>query len=81
MNNLRRWQQRIERLEKRIGTRVGPQAIYLTPNLEAEGDDSEETPWSVKIAPGVWGAAFGAPFTAEQIDQLRKEYAARALKG
>ena len=71
MSNLNR---RIERLEKRIGTRVGPQLIYLTPNLKPEGDDAEETPWSVKIRPGVWAKAFGAPFTADQIDNFRKEY-------
>jgi len=74
MNNLRRWQQRIERLEKRIGTRVGPQLIYLTPNLKPEGDDAEETPWSVKIAAGVWAKAFGAPFSSEDIERLRREY-------
>src|SRR5262249_30903456 len=69
MSNLNR---RIERLEKRIGTRVGPQLIYITPNLQP--DDSEETPWSVRVAPGVWAKAFGAPFSSEDIERLRREY-------
>jgi len=75
MNTLRRWKQRVERLEQKTGTNPGPQMIYLTPNLKPEGDDSQETAWSVKIAPGVWAKAFGAAFTAEQVDALRKEYA------
>jgi len=71
MSNLNR---RIERLEKRIGTRVGPQLIYLTPNLKPQGDDSE-TPWSIKVSPhGIWAKAFGPSFTPEQIDYFRKEY-------
>lgn len=73
MNNLSR---RIERLEQRLSAQHGEQQlVYVGPNLES--DDSEETPWSVKIAPGVWAMAFGARFTAEQIDALRKEYALR----
>ena len=74
MNTLRRWKQRVERLEQKTGTNPGPQMIYLTPNLKPEGDDSQETAWSVNIAPGVWAKAFGAAFTAEQVDALRKEY-------
>jgi len=74
MNTLRRWKQRVERLEQKTGPNPGPQMIYLTPNLQPEGDDSSENPWSVKIAPGIWAKAFGAPFTAEQIDNFRKEY-------
>ena len=75
MNTLRRWKQRIERLEDRMGSKRVPQLIYITPNLEAEGDDSAETPWSVKIAPGVWATAFGTPFCSEDIERLRKKYA------
>jgi len=56
-------------------TKRGPQLIYITPNLESEGDDSEETPWSIKISPhGIWVKAFGPRFTPEQIDNFRKEY-------
>jgi len=71
---LSRWKQRIERLEEKMGTKRQPQMIYLTPNLKPDGDDSEETPWSVKIAPGVWAKAFGAPFSSEDIERLRREY-------
>jgi hypothetical protein len=68
MNGLKR---RIERLEKETGADKG-QMLYLGPNLES--DEEEETPWSIKISPGLWATAFGAPFSGEQIEQLRAEF-------
>jgi hypothetical protein len=68
-----RFEQRLTRLEQRMGTNPGPRLIYLTPNLE--GDESEETPYSVKISSKLWAEAFGGPFTKEEIDKLREEYA------
>jgi hypothetical protein len=68
-----RFEQRVMRLEQRMGTKHAPRLIYLTPNLEE--DESEETPYSVKISSELWAEAFGGPFTKEEIAKLREEYA------
>jgi hypothetical protein len=68
-----RFEQRLTRLEQRMGTKHAPRLIYLTPNLE--GDETEETAYSVKISSELWAEAFGGPFTKEEIDKLREEYA------
>jgi hypothetical protein len=71
MNNLAR---RTQRLEEKLETKPGPRLIYLTPNLE--GDETEETAYSVKISSEVWAYVFGSgPFITEEIDKLREEYA------
>jgi hypothetical protein len=57
-----------------MGTKHAPRLIYLTPNLE--GDDTEETAYSVKISSEVWAHVFGTgPSTTEEVDKLREEYA------
>jgi hypothetical protein len=39
-------------------------------------DQSEETPYSVKISPEVWAHVFGSrPFTPDEVDKVREEYA------
>jgi hypothetical protein len=64
----------MSRFEQRMGTKRRPRLIYLTPNLER--DESEETPYSVKISSELWAEAFGGgPLTSEEIRQLREEYA------
>ena len=70
-----RFEQRLTRIEQRMGTKHGPRLIYLTPNLE--GDKAEETPYAVKISSEVWAHVLGnsGPFTDEEIDRLRKTYA------
>ena len=68
-----RFEQRLTRLEKWTGTKHGPRLIYITPNLE--GDESEETAYSVKISSELWAEAFGGPFTKEEIGKLKEEYA------
>jgi hypothetical protein len=68
-----RFEQRVTRLEQRMGTNHRPRLIYITPNLEE--DESEETPYSVKISSELWAEAFGGPFTREEIGKLREEYA------
>ena len=68
-----RFEQRLTRLELRMGTKHAPRLIYLTPNLE--GDETEETAYSVKISSELWAEAFSGPFTKEEIDKLREEYA------
>jgi hypothetical protein len=82
MNNLERrieglamgsFEQRLMQLEQQMGTQPRPRLIYITPNLEE--DESEETPYSVKISSELWAEAFGGPFTKEEIDKLREEYA------
>jgi hypothetical protein len=67
MNGLKR---RVERLEQQAGMKQR-QMICFGPNLE--DDDEEETPWTIKIRPGEWATAFGAPFTSAQIERLRAE--------
>jgi hypothetical protein len=71
-----RFEQRLTRIEQRMGTKSGPRLIYIMPNLE--GDESEETPYSVKIAPRMWAESFGGPFTTAEIDRLREEYAEKS---
>jgi len=73
MKAVRNWEQRIERLKQRMGAKQGPQLICIGPNLER--DNREETPWSIKISPGVWATAFGASFSSEDIKRLRREHA------
>jgi hypothetical protein len=69
-----RFEQRLTRLEQRMGTKHAPRLIYLTPNLE--GDETEETANSVKISSELWAYVFSSgPFTKEEIDKLREEYA------
>jgi len=71
MNNLAR---RTQRLEEKLETKPGPRLIYLTPNLE--GDETEEMASSVKISSEVWAYVFSSgPFTTEEVDKLREEYA------
>ena len=70
-----RFEQRVTQLEKRMGTKHAPRLIYLTPNLE--GDKAKETSYAVKISSEVWAHVLGnsGPFTDEEIDRLREEYA------
>jgi hypothetical protein len=70
-----RFEQRVTRLEQRMGTKPGPRLIYLTPNLQ--GDKASETPYAVKISSEVWAHVLGnsGPFTKEEIDRLRETYA------
>ena len=71
MNNLAR---RTQRLEEKLETKPGPRLIYLTPNLE--GDETEETAYSVKISSEVWAYVFSSgPFTTEEVDKLREQCA------
>jgi hypothetical protein len=66
-----RFEQRLTRIEQRTETKPAPRLIYLTPNLER--DESEETPYSVKISSEVWAHVFGSgPFTTEEIDKLKR---------
>jgi hypothetical protein len=64
------FEKRIERLEKQTGVKPGPRLIYITPNLE--DDDSEETPYSIKLSPGVWAEICGAPLSEEEIRSLKE---------
>lgn len=73
-----RFEQRIERLEQRMGVKPGPRLIYLMPNLEP--DEPEETPYLVKLSSDVWAHVFGAPLSDEEIRNLREEYAEGHLK-
>jgi hypothetical protein len=70
-----RFGQRLTRIEQRMGMKSRERMIYLTPNLQ--GDKAKETPYSVKISAEVWAHVLGnsGPFTAEEIDRLRKTYA------
>jgi hypothetical protein len=65
---------RIERLERQLlGTQDESQLIYVMSDIE--GDDEEDTPWSIKLSPGIRAVAFGAPFSSEDVKRLRQQYA------
>ena len=70
-----RFEQRLTRIEQRMGMKSRQRMIYLTPNLQ--GDRAKETPYAVKISSEVWAHVLGnsGPFTKEEIDRLRKTYA------
>jgi hypothetical protein len=69
MNNLER---RIERLEETLDMKPGPRHIIITNVNFLEG---EESPCEVEFLPGLYALAYGGPFTTEEIDKLREEYA------
>jgi hypothetical protein len=70
-----RFEQRLTRIEQRMGMKSRQRMIYLTPNLE--GDKAKETPYAVKISSQVWAHVLGnsGPFTNEEIAKLREKYA------
>jgi hypothetical protein len=70
-----RFEQRLTRIEQRMGMKSRQRIIYLTPNLQ--GDKASETPYAVKISSEVWAHVLGnsGPFTTEEVDKLREEYA------
>ena len=71
MSNIER---RIERLEKKLGTKAESRIIVMT-NVTPLG--GEETPDCVKIAPECWAiSVWGGPFTEEEIRKLREEHKA-----
>jgi len=71
-----RFEQRIERLEQRMGVKPGPRLIYLMPNLEP--DEPEETPYLVKLSSDVWAHVFGAPLS--DVSLVDRPAFARAIK-
>ena len=67
-----RFEQRIERLEGRIGVKPGPRLIYVT-NLEP--DEPEESPFLIKLSSELWANVFGAPLTdKEEIRALKERF-------
>jgi hypothetical protein len=75
-----RFEYRLARLERAAGAKHWEQQlVYLGPNLES--DDAEETPYSVRIEPGVWAEAFGRPFESEAIAKLKGGRVSPHLKG
>jgi hypothetical protein len=69
MSNLQR---RIRHLETKLAVNEGAQHIVIT-NVPTE--DWVESPSLVKISSELWAEAIGRPFTTEQINKLRKQYA------
>lgn len=67
-----RTEQRLQRLERRIGLKPGPRLIYLMPNLEA--DEGEETPYCVKLSSEVWAHVFGRPLSSDEVKKLKDEF-------
>ena len=67
-----RTEQRLQRLERRMGLKPGPRVIYLMPNLEA--DEGEETPYCVKLSSEVWAHVFGRPLSNDEVKKLKDEF-------
>jgi hypothetical protein len=67
-----RTEQRLQRLERRIGLKPGPRLIYLMPNLEA--DEGEETPYRVKLSSEVWAHVFRRPLSSDEVKKLTDEF-------
>jgi hypothetical protein len=67
MSNLNR---RLDRLEQQAGVNR-KRVTVLMPDFE----DIPESPWHVKLNAGMCVEAFYVPFTPEEIQQIKQQYA------
>jgi len=69
---------RISRLEEKLGTKPGPRYTIVT---TVDFTDGQEDPLHVKLfsdRPGLWAIAqSGGPFTEEEIQNLRDQHKAK----
>jgi hypothetical protein len=68
MNNLHR---RLDRLEHQAGVNRKRVTVIL-PDFD---DDIPESPWHVKLNAGMCVEALYVPFTPEEIQQIKQQYA------
>ena len=66
-----RFEQRIQRLEGRMGVKRAPGAILITPQLDT--DDDEESPFHIRLSAELW-AHVCAPLTDDEIRALKDEF-------